>query len=231
LFSIKFGSLPFVLNPCGSKRFDLRQCREGRTVQVHWIESLQSAGGGSKGLRMSIGDWLFDLTERLRDTPLVEFSLWVSDWPLALWLQSHFYAIPAFQTVHILAIAALFGSTVMLNMRVLGLNGKDLSLADSLARYRPWTWYALLVLVVSGIILLISEPVRNMINPIFWIKMGLLAIAVLFSLWFQRALRARTGDWDISPGGHASLRLGAVALTLLWCAVMAGGRWIAYAPV
>jgi hypothetical protein len=180
---------------------------------------------------MSIGDWLFHLTELLRTTHLVEFSLRVSDWPFALWLQSHFYAIPTFQTIHILAIAILFGSTLMLSLRVLGLNGHDQSLQETMLRYRPWIWFALLALVASGIVLLISEPVRNMINPIFWIKMGLLLVAVAFSLWFQRAIRLRMDQWDTSPSGHASLRVGAIAILILWCAVMAGGRWIAYAPV
>lgn len=180
---------------------------------------------------MSIGEWLFHMTELIRTTRLVEFSLQVSDWPFAIWLQSHFYAIPGFQTVHILSIAALFGSTLMLSTRVLGLNGKDQPLAEVFGRYRPWTWYALLSLVASGIVLLISEPVRNMINPIFWIKMVLLAIAVIATFWFQSSIKARMANWEISPQGHASLRLGAIVVALLWCAVMAGGRWIAYAPV
>jgi hypothetical protein len=180
---------------------------------------------------MSIGDWLFHLTELLRTTRLVEFSLSVSDWPVALWLQSHFYAIPAFQTLHILAIAVLFSSTLMLNLRVLGLNGGDVGLDDALRRYRSWIWSALLVLVLSGIVLLISEPVRNMINPIFWIKMAMLLVAVAASLWFQRAVRLRTDTWDVSPAGHISLRTSAVLITVLWCVVIAGGRWIAYAPV
>jgi uncharacterized membrane protein SirB2 len=180
---------------------------------------------------MAIGDWLFHLTELLRNTPLVEFSLRVSDWRFALWLQSHFYAIPAFQTLHILAIAVLFASTLMLSLRVLGFNGGDQSLAEAMRRYRPWIWSALLCLVASGIVLLISEPVRNMINAIFWIKMSLLVVAVGFSLAFQRSIRARMATWDVSPDGHVSLRIGAVAIVLLWCAVMAGGRWIAYAPV
>jgi uncharacterized membrane protein SirB2 len=180
---------------------------------------------------MAIGDWLFHLTELLRNTPLVEFSLRVSDWRFALWLQSHFYAIPAFQTLHILAIAVLFASTLMLSLRVLGFNGGDQSLAEAMRRYRPWIWSALLCLVASGIVLLISEPVRNMINAIFWIKMSLLVVAVGFSLAFQRSIRARMATWDASPDGHVSLRIGAVAIVLLWCAVMAGGRWIAYAPV
>jgi hypothetical protein len=176
-------------------------------------------------------DWLFHMTELLRTTRLVEFSLQVSDWPFALWLQSHFYAIPVFQTIHILSIAILFASTLMVSLRVLGLTGGDQSLDATLRRHRPWIWGALLALIASGIVLLISEPVRNMINPIFWIKMGLLLVAATFSLVFQRSVRLRTASWDVSPNGHAALRVGSVAIVILWCAVMAGGRWIAYAPV
>jgi hypothetical protein len=70
-----------------------------------------------------------------------------------------------------------------------------------------------------------------MINPIFWFKMILLSVAVGFSLWFQQSVRVRSATWDVSPNGHAALRLASVAIIVLWCAVMAGGRWIAYAPV
>ena len=119
----------------------------------------------------------------------------------------------------------------MLSLRVLRVNGADQSLQQTLRRHRPWIWGALFALVASGIVLLISEPVRNMINPIFWIKMALLTVAVAASLWFQRSVRLKSAEWEISPGGHALLRFSSVAIVILWCAVMAGGRWIAYAPV
>ncbi|WEK47494.1 MAG: hypothetical protein P0Y56_04170 [Candidatus Andeanibacterium colombiense] len=178
----------------------------------------------------SVLNFLFQLTELIRTTRLVEFSLWVSDWPFAIWLQSHFYAIPGFQTVHILSIAILFASTLMLNLRVLGVSGKDQTLAQTFSRYQPWIWGALVCLVASGIVLLISEPVRNMVNSVFWLKMGALLVTVAVSLWFQQALRSRMDQWDVSPSGHASIRVGAVALIVLWLVVMIGGRWIAYAP-
>ena len=176
-------------------------------------------------------EWLFDLTEKLRGTQLVEFSLWVSDWPFALWLQSNFLAIPGFQTLHIIAIAALFSTVLMLNMKVWGLAGKDQPLEAAYRRYRPWTWGALVALVATGIILLISEPVRNMVNSIFWIKMVFLTLAIAGTLAFHRRVRAGMGDWERSADGHAALRTGAAAVTVLWCAVITGGRWIAYAPV
>ncbi|MCB5425791.1 hypothetical protein H0274_11010 [Altererythrobacter sp. CC-YST694] len=180
---------------------------------------------------MSIGEFLFQMTEAIRQTPIVEFSLWVSDWPFALWLQSNFLAIPGFQTLHILAIAVLFGSTLMLNLKVLGVSGKDQTLPQIFNRYQPWIKGGALVLITTGIILLISEPVRNMVNPIFWIKMGVLIVTIIVSLWFQAAVRGRMEQWEVSPGGQGSIKLGAVALIVLWMLVMVGGRWIAYAPV
>lgn len=178
----------------------------------------------------SILDYLFHLTELLRETRVVEFSLWVSETAMAQWLQATFIAIPGFQTIHILSIALLFGSVLMLNLKVLGYIGKDQTLAQSFARYQKTIWWGLAALICSGIILLISEPVRNMVNSVFWIKMGFLAIAIVTSLWFQRAVRNNMANWEASPQGHASMRVGAWALIVLWLLVMVGGRWIAYSP-
>ncbi len=178
-----------------------------------------------------MGDWLFHLTELLRGTQLVEFSLWVTDWPLAIWLQSHFLAIPGFQTLHIIAIAVLFSSVLMLNLRIWGVTGRDQSLAAAYRRFVPWSWWAALALVATGAILLISEPVRNMVNSVFWLKMGALAVAIVVSLGFQRAVRARMDGWEATAEGHGAIATGAVLVTLLWCAVITGGRFIAYAPV
>ena len=178
-----------------------------------------------------MGQWLFDLTELLRGTQLVEFSLWVSDWPRALWLQGNFLAIPGFQTLHILAIAVLFSSVLMLNLRIWGVTGKDQSLAAVYRRFVPWSWWAAAALVATGVILLISEPVRNMVNSVFWLKMGALVVAIAVSLAFQRVVRVRMEGWEATAEGHGTLAMGAVFVTLLWCAVITGGRFIAYAPV
>ena len=188
-------------------------------------------GARRERIGTAMWEWLYEMTDKLRYTPLVDFSLWVTDWPLAIWLQSNFLAIPGFQTLHILAIAVLFSSVLMLNMRIWGFTGKDQDLSAAYRRYVPWSWWAAAALVATGIVLLISEPVRNMVNIIFWLKMGFLAVAIAFSLVFFRAVRARMENFDVTADGRAALRSGAVALTVLWCVVITGGRWIAYAPV
>ncbi|MBO9575349.1 MAG: hypothetical protein J7494_06415 [Sphingobium sp.] len=171
------------------------------------------------------------MTEWLRTTWVVDFSLWVSNTAACQWLQAHFVAIPGFQSIHILAIAILFGSTLMVNLRILGFAGGGHSVEATFRRFMPWMWGGLAILIVTGIVLLVSEPVRNMVNPFFWIKMTTLLVTFLLTVWFQFAVSRQLVGWDGAMSGKGAIRAGAWALIMLWCLVMAGGRWIAYAPV
>lgn len=180
---------------------------------------------------MSIGDSLFQMTEWLRTTWVVDFSLWVSETRPCIWLQEHFVAIPGFQSLHILAIGILFGSALMVNLRILGFAGGGHSVEATFRRFMPWMWAGLATLILTGIVLLVSEPVRNMVNPFFWIKMSTLLVTFLITLWFHVTVSRRMAGWEASSQGKGLIRTGAWALIVLWCLVMAGGRWIAYAPV
>jgi hypothetical protein len=175
-----------------------------------------------------MGDLLFSFTEWLRTTFLVDFVFWLSETPVSLWLQTNFWAIPTIQVFHILALAAAFGAILMINLRIFGMAGVDRTMAETERRYTRWIWWALLVLAVSGSGLIIAEPIRELINPIFWIKMGLVIVAVLTSLWFHRKVMRRLAGGGAITGG---IKAGAVFIIVLWCVIMLCGRWIAYAPV
>jgi hypothetical protein len=176
---------------------------------------------------MSIGDMLYNFTDWLRSTQLTELSLWISDTQLSLWIVTHFWAIPTFQTIHILAIGGLFGSAVMIAGRVFGVIGGHMTPAQTVNRYGPWVTWGFVVLVITGLLMIVGEPVRELINPVFWVKMALILLAIPVSYWFN----GKVAKIDASGQITASLRLGALLVLILWCAVMAGGRWIAYAPV
>ncbi len=188
-----------------------------------------ASGKGTDAL-MSISDLLFEFTDWLRGTSLTELSLAINDWPLSLSIQSNFWAIPTIQSLHILSIGALFGAAMMLSLRAVGVTGMSRTMAQTTQRYIPWIWWAFGLLVFSGALLIIGEPVRELINPIFWIKMVLIVVAVIATLAFNGAIKRRAANWD-NGGATGGLRLAAILLLILWCAVMFGGRWIAYAPV
>ena len=180
---------------------------------------------------MSISDLLFAFTEWLRTTPIVNLSLWISETKASLWIGNHFWAIPIMQNIHILSIAGSFGSVLMIDMRILGYTGKGRTMSQTIRRYMPWIWWCLLLLIVSGIGMIVGEPVRELVNPFFWVKMGLIITMVLLSLWFQSTVQRNLATWEMTHSGRVAVRLASVGIILLWCTIMFAGRWIAYAPV
>ena len=173
-----------------------------------------------------MGDLLYSFTEWLRSTQLTELALWISDTQLTLWIVTHFWALPIIQVFHILAISASFASILMINARMFGIAGSS-SMAETSNRYIRVLWWALLVLLITGLLMIIAEPIRELINPIFWIKMGLLVLGILVAIWFHKGvLKHVAAGRDIVATDKAT----AVFLVILWCAIMFAGRWIAYAP-
>ncbi len=178
----------------------------------------------------SIGDIVFALGQWLRTTQLPEISLWIQKQWLSKVIDQNFWVIPSIQTIHILAIAATFGSVLMVNLRILQLAGDGRTMEQTVDRYLPWIWWGLLVLLLTGIGMTIGEPVRELTNPVFWMKMILVIVAALVSLWFQGSVRRNAARWTLTTEGRALVRSGAGAVIGLWCLIMFLGRWIAYAP-
>jgi hypothetical protein len=173
-----------------------------------------------------MGDLLFNFTEWLRGTPLNDLALSISESAPTIWIGEHFYAIPIFQVTHILAIAASFASVLMINARMLKLAGHG-TLEETAARYLRVLWWSLLVLVLSGICMIVGEPIREFINAVFWVKMALVVTAVLVTISFHKGIAKRfAGNLEASGGA----KLTGIVLVVLWLMIMTGGRWIAYNP-
>ena len=178
----------------------------------------------------SLGDLVFALGQWLRTTPMTELSLWIQKQALSRLIDTNFWVIPIIQTIHILAIAATFGSVVMINLRIFQLAGQGRTMTETMQRYLPWVWWGLLVLLITGIGMTIGEPVRELTNPVFWTKMILIIVAILISLGFQYSVRHNVARWELTEQGRLGIRIGAGAVIGLWCVIMFCGRWIAYAP-
>jgi hypothetical protein len=107
-----------------------------------------------------MGDVLYNFTEWLRTTSLVETALSISDSSFSGWIVTHFWAIPIFQVIHILAISASFASILMINARMFNIAGSS-TMHETAARYVRVVWWSLIVLVLTGILMIFGEPVRE----------------------------------------------------------------------
>src|SRR5256885_12660724 len=94
------------------------------------------------------------------------------------------WIIPLLQSIHIVTIGIVFISSLMIVLRVLGYMRADEPFAAVWRRFAPWMWTGLGVMVVTGVLLVMGEPVREFTALSFWLKMTLLAIAVVTTAVF-----------------------------------------------
>lgn len=161
-------------------------------------------------------------------TRLQAASDWLAATSLSTALASHNWAVPMLQSIHILAIAIVMASVGMLDLRLAGFLGREQSMRGLTLRFYPWIWGALAVLLATGLLQIMAEPARELLNWIFWTKMGLIVGAALFTAPIRRLLedcRYR----DLPSGKQAIIRSCALVSLVLWVAVLTCGRWIAYA--
>jgi len=139
----------------------------------------------------------------------------------------HQWVTPAVQTIHILAITVIMSAVLLTDLRAIGWIGRDVSTRQFSARYLPWMGITLLILLLSGAVLVTSEPQRSLGNQMFWLKMGLLLCAVALTAAIHWPILRREDFWQ-QPGRRIALRTLAVASLGTWIAIIFAGRWIAY---
>ncbi len=162
---------------------------------------------------------------------ILAFSKQLSETPLSQVIQNVAWVIPFVQSVHILAIAIVVASVVTIDLRLVGATKGGPSLAMLEKRFLPWFWTGLGVLALSGLILIIGEPERELLNWMFYVKIGLVLTIVAVTAVVQVRLRARPdGPGPTSAQQFTDFVLGGSSL-LLVVAIITAGRWIAYVVV
>jgi hypothetical protein len=154
--------------------------------------------------------------------------VWIDQTPLSQAIQVTNWVVPAVQTVHILAIAIVASSALMIDLRLIGMFWADRPMKDVSSRFLPFVWWPLLILFATGAIMVIGEPARSLKNPAFQVKMMLLVAALIVTGLIQSFQRRNAGFGDLSRGPRAAAVTVAIVSLLLWSAIIFAGRWIAY---
>ncbi|WP_191486826.1 DUF6644 family protein [Pseudomonas sp. FEN] len=152
---------------------------------------------------------------------------WIYASPLSTAIRDILWIIPTVQSIHIIAITVLFGSAVISDLRLAGVLASDEPLRGVVRRYYPWMRNALIVLLCTGLIMIIAEPDRVLVNSTFWLKMALVVTAFILTWVLRRPLLRPAGDAQ-SEGEPSPVKAFAWLSIGLWCVVIICGRWIAY---
>jgi len=138
------------------------------------------------------------------------------------------FAFPAIITLHTIGMGFLAGGSAAIDLGILGF-APGLSL-KAMARFMPLLWLAFAVNAVSGILLLIAYPTKALTNPVFYVKLGLIALAVWLVFHLGRTV-LRTADAGQNatsvPLPKPARRLALLSLGA-WIALITAGRLLAY---
>jgi hypothetical protein len=150
------------------------------------------------------------------------------EWCGATWLgttvRDTVWAFPLIETFHLLALAVLLGTVLIINLRVFGLGTRYSSNSQMVRDLEPWMLISLAVLIVSGIPMFLSEPMKCYESYSFPIKIGLLLVAILWHFTIQRKWTA-AGESRPDP---LKSRLAACFSILLWAGIGLAGKGIPY---
>ena len=141
---------------------------------------------------------------------------------LAVYLLSNVPGLPPIvQTVHLLGIAVIMSSVVLLDLRILGVALPSQGVQELARRVMPWVWWALPVMLLSGLPFVFARPQRYFTNPVFGLKFALLLPSI--------ALAALLHVVTVRKPDYRGMKAIAAFSLLLWIGVVLAGRWIAYA--
>src|ERR1051326_9588131 len=90
------------------------------------------------------------------------------------------WVFPLTETIHILALVVLLGSILLLDLRLLGVGIRNWTPSRISNELRSFVWYSLLVILVTGWILFMAEPLKAFDNQAFLPKMTLLFSAIAY---------------------------------------------------
>ena len=160
---------------------------------------------------------------------MTDFAEWLSKTYLSVLIQNHnSWVIPTIQSLHIVGIGVVLASVFMIDLRVMGWAGLDQTLRQVTNRFGPWLTGALCVLLATGALMVIGEPVRELVTFSFWLKMFLVAVGTLIATVFQMALRKNEQHWEETLVKRTSIKSLAILTFLVWLAIIVLGRLIAY---
>jgi hypothetical protein len=148
---------------------------------------------------------------------------WMEHTPVAQTIRHSASLIALLESIHLIGLTLLLGTILMVDLSLLGL-GIGRSPASRIAReLKGWTTAGLVIMLVSGPVLLSSEAIRCYRTPAFWIKMALLAIAVIFHFTIHKKVVLEEPP---APQPHIARWTACLSL-VLWISVALAGKAIA----
>ena len=159
------------------------------------------------------------------------FLAWVESTALSQWVvgSPSMFAFPGILTLHAIGMGFAVGISAALDLRVLGVAPR-VPLGE-MRRFMPILWGGFWLNAVSGVLLLIGYPTKALTNPVFYLKLILIAAAMALLVRISRRAFASSSGGPLgasTPEITPTLRNLAIASLVCWTGAITAGRLLAY---
>ena len=145
---------------------------------------------------------------------------------VARYMREALWAYPTVEAVHIVALAVVVGSIVIVDLRLLGLS-RELSVARLARHALPWTLAAFVLAVCTGVLMFTAHAEDFLTNGVFMLKMGLILLAGINAGLLHAGAMRHAAQWDAATP-PVRVRVAAALSIVLWIGVIFCGRFLAY---
>jgi hypothetical protein len=156
------------------------------------------------------------------------FLVWLEGTPWSVQLLESLWVWPLLESAHVLSIALFVGTAMMMDLRLMGLTFGGIRASDFTGRLLPWTRWGFAVMVVTGLLVFYSNPVRYYHNIFFRFKVLLLIVAGLNIWLFHSRIHKKVAEWDLQASPPRAARMAGAVSFLAWTLIVVSGRLIAY---
>jgi hypothetical protein len=147
---------------------------------------------------------------------------------LGEWMRSSLKAMPVVEAIHVMAIALVFGTILIVDLRLLGLFDTQRSITRVSDELLRWTWWAFGVAAVTGALMFSANATTYFVNTPFRLKMLALIAAGANMAIFQLVTFKNVAEWDRNAPAPAAARMAAALSITLWTSVIFLGRWVGF---
>ena len=153
---------------------------------------------------------------------LLPLFYWVDTSWLSREIRASTWQFAIFEMIHLWGLTMVLGSLMVLDLRLFGVGMRRLRAAELARGLSAWMLSGLAIVLASGVLLFFGEPMKLFGSPWFHVKMGLLALAILFQFTMFRGVASRR---EASP---VLSKLAGVVSLVLWFGVGLAGRGIGF---
>jgi len=159
---------------------------------------------------------------------LLSFCQRLADTPFSTGIRESTYVYPIIESVHVLSLCVFVGLLLSWDLRLLGITLRRVAVSEVWARLIPWITMGAVLMVLSGLLLFASDPVRFFGNIFFRIKALGLFLALLNAMAFHLGIERKLLDWDTAVVTPRAAKLAGAISIGLWAVIVVTGRFVAY---